>query len=144
MRKFYLPFVVIFFTISHPVLAKDISPLILRVSSYPLTQEEQNYIKQVNPYGFVFIESDLKQNIDLLALKQDLTNMLEHKVYFFMDQEGGKVNRLKYLFPDRDFPSAEYYGKIAAETGLKEAKEQVFNKAKEMACLLIFSSALQF
>ena len=133
MRKFFLLFIIIFITTACPILAKDISPLILTITSYPLSQEEQDYIKEVNPYGFVFVEKDFKQNTDFLTLKEDLTDLLGHKIYFFMDQEGGKVNRLKHLFPKNDFPSAEYYGNIADKTGLIEAKEQVFNKAKEMA-----------
>ena len=136
MGKFYLLLVSLLFTIASPISAKDIAPLLLTINSNPLTQEERNYIRIVNPYGFVFVEKDLKQNTDLVSLKQDLTNLLGRQVHFFMDQEGGKVNRLKYFFPENEFPSAEYYGKMADEIGLEQAKEQVFNKAKEMALYL--------
>ena len=118
------------------VPAKDISPLILTIKNYPMSKEEKAYIKQVNPYGFIFVEKDFKKRVNLIALKQDLTILLGHKVYFFVDQEGGNVNRLKHLFPQRKFPSAAYYGGIVSTKGLTKAKQSVFNKAKETARLL--------
>lgn len=139
MRKFFLSFIILLIGFAS-ISAKDISPLILTIKSYPLSDEEKAYIKLVNPYGFVFVEKDFKTSIDLLALKQDLVDLLDHKVYFFMDQEGGRVNRLKYLFPKNDFPSAEYYGNMVEEASLKEVKDQVFDKAKEMALYLALIS----
>ncbi len=135
MRKFFLSFLILLI-VSVSISAKDISPLILTIKSYPISDEEKAYIKQVNPYGFIFVEKDFKRGIDFLALKQDLVELLDHPIYFFMDQEGGKVNRLKYLFPKNNFPSAEYYGDMANKISLQEAKEHVFNKAKEMALYL--------
>ena len=116
--------------------ARNIYPLILTVKTYPLSAEEKAYIEQVNPYGFIFIEKDFKKHIDLVSLKQELTDLLEHKIYFFVDQEGGKVNRLKYLFPKTKFPSAAYYGGLVKEIGLKKTKRLIFKKAKETAQLL--------
>lgn len=118
------------------VLAKDISPLILTIKNYPLEEEEKAYIEQVNPYGFIFIEQDFRKHINLISLKQELTDLLGHKVYFFVDQEGGTVNRLKHVFPKRKFPSAAYYGALVGQIGLMKTKRLVFRKAKETAQLL--------
>ncbi len=133
MRKFIFFFVTIFLLAVSPAFSEDILPLIIGISTYPVTEEEKSYIKQVNPYGFVFVEEHFKKNIDFPSLKQELTQLLNHKIYFFADQEGGKVNRLKYLFPNTDFPSAEYYGKVAEKKGIRIAKKLVFEKAKEIA-----------
>lgn len=126
-------FLCLIFTVSSQVFAKDITPLILTVKTYPLTKEERAYIKQVNPYGFIFVTKDFKKHIDFSALKYELTKLLKHKVYFFVDQEGGPVNRLRYVFPKKIFPSAEYYGAIAKDYGLKRGERLVFNNAKRMA-----------
>ena len=136
MRKFFAFLLLILLCTVLPGHARDISPLILTVTSYPLSEEEKLYIQQVNPYGFVFVEKDFRKGIDLFALKSELNGILDHKIYFFVDQEGGTVNRLKYLFPEKKFPSAEFYGNIAEEQGLKKARDLVFEKAKEMATLL--------
>ena len=135
MRKFIV-LLLILFSCAVWVPAKDISPLILTIKNYPLTEEEKAYIEQVNPYGFIFVEKDFKKHINLINLKQELTELLGHKIYFFVDQEGGKVNRLKHVFPKRKFPSAAYYGSIVGTRGLLKAKQAVFNKAKEVAQLL--------
>lgn len=126
----------IIFITSVTIQARNIYPLILTVKTYPLSEEEKTYIHQVNPYGFIFIEKDFKKHIDFISLKQELTDLLEHKVYFFVDQEGGKVSRLKHLFPNNKFPSAAYYGGLSKEIGLRKAKKLVFKKAKETAQLL--------
>ena len=135
MRNFFLSFLILI-TASVLIQAKDISPLILTIKTYPLEEEEKNYIYQVNPYGFIFVEKDFKKGIDLISLKQELTALLGHKIYFFVDQEGGKVNRLKHVFPKRKFPSAAYYGGLVSQRGLMKTKKLVFNKAKETAQLL--------
>ena len=139
MRKFIV-LLLILLSCAVSVPAKDIYPLILTIKTYPLTEEEKAYIEQVNPYGFIFVEKDFKQHINLNSLKQELTELLDHKVYFFVDQEGGKVNRLKHIFPQRKFPSAAYYGTIVGSKGLMKAKQAVFNKAKETARLLTLIS----
>ena len=136
MRKFLIFFLCLFFTLSGRAFAKDISPLILTIRNYPLTKEERTYIKKVNPYGFIFVTKDFKKHIDFTALKNQLNKLLKHKVYFFVDQEGGPVNRLRYLYPKKKFPSAEYYGNIAATQGIKKAEKLVFKNAKKMARLL--------
>lgn len=135
MRNFILSFLIVLLG-SVSVFSKDISPLILTIKTYPLSEEEKNYIQQVNPYGFIFIENDFRKHIDFVSLKQELTDLLNRKIYFFVDQEGGKVNRLKHLFPQRKFPSAAYYGQLVQQLGLKKTKRLVFRKAKEAAQLL--------
>lgn len=136
MGKFSIFFLCLFCVFTTQVYAKDISPLILTIKDYPITQEELSYIKKVNPYGFIFVTKDFKKHINFPALKKQLNKLLKHKVYFFVDQEGGPVNRLKYVFPKKKFPSAEYYGNIAHTQGLKKAEKLVFINAKKMAKLL--------
>lgn len=136
MRKFFLSFLCLFLVLSGQCFAKDISPLILTIKTYPLTKEERSYIKQVNPYGFIFVTKDFKKHIDFSALKYDLNKLLKRKVYFFVDQEGGPVNRLRFLFPKKKFPSAEYYGDIARTFGIKKAEKLVFKNARKMAYYL--------
>lgn len=135
MRKFISFFFIILFT-SISLWAKNISPLILTIKTYPISEEEKAYLTEVNPYGFIFVEQDFKKHIDFISLKQELTDLLGHKIYFFVDQEGGKVNRLKHVFPKRKFPSAAYYGGMVSKVGLMKAKRLTFNKAKEIAQLL--------
>lgn len=140
MRKIFTVFSFILLMSISASFAKDIKPLILTINSYPLTKEEKSYIEKVNPYGFIFVEKDFKKKIDFPTLKHELNEMLGHYVYFFADQEGGSVNRLKYLFPNKKFPSAEYYGNIAEEYGVEIAQEKVSAKAKEIAQLLLLLS----
>lgn len=136
MRKFLIFFLCLFFAFPAQCLAKNISPLILTIRNYPLTREERAYIKKVNPYGFIFVTKDFKKNINFPALKNQLTKLLKHKVYFFVDQEGGPVNRLRYMYPKKKFPSAEYYGDIAHTYGIKKAEALVYRNARRMARLL--------
>ena len=140
MRKFFITLFCTLLIGINSAFADDIKPLILTIKNYPLTKAEKSYIQQVNPYGFIFVEQDFKKKIDFPTLKHELNDLLGHYVYFFVDQEGGTVNRLKYLFPNKKFPSAEYYGNMADEYGEEMAKEKVTAKAKEIAQLLLMIS----
>lgn len=133
MRKIFILFFSTLLIGLNSAFAEGIKPLILTVNTYPLSKAEKSYIKNVNPYGFVFVEKDFKKKLNFPKLKRELTKLLGHKVYFFADQEGGTVNRLKHFFPNNNFPSAEYYGNIVEKDGLETAQEAVFDKSKEMA-----------
>ena len=135
MRKFILLILAIVL-VPVSISAKNISPVILTIKNYPMSEEEKAYLEQVNPYGFIFIEQDFRKHIDFVSLKQELTDLLGHKIYFFVDQEGGSVNRLKHLFPEKKFPSAAYYGAMVGQRGLMKTKKSVFIKARETARLL--------
>lgn len=102
-----------------------ILPVILTFRSLPLSEQEKEFIKAVNPLGFILFEKHINPNINLPELKQELAQLLGRQCLFFVDQEGGSVNRLKTIYPGGDYPSAQYFEK-EAQTNLKTAKKKVY------------------
>ena len=121
--KAVLAFILCFCCAVH---AKPVLPVILVFRTAPPTQAELQYIERVNPFGFLLFAKEMNAAVPPIELKKDIERRLKRKVYFFIDQEGGSVNRLK-----DPFPSARAFGRLAADDP-KEAAAQVQKTAYEM------------
>ncbi len=88
-------------------------PVILLVPRYPLPQEDKDFFKRINPYGFV-LSIPKHPGMDPNHLRAELEEVLGRKDFlFFLDQEGGSVNRLRNFDASFYSPSASYYGELA-------------------------------
>ncbi|MEM1391510.1 MAG: glycoside hydrolase family 3 N-terminal domain-containing protein, partial [Pseudomonadota bacterium] len=84
---------------------------ILSISGARLTQDEQKFLSDANPWGVILMGRscvDKDQIKDLVQAVQDTTG---RKTLFFIDQEGGRVARLKPPIWAA-FPAAAIYGEI--------------------------------
>lgn len=102
----------------------QIKPVILNFTQVPLTERELEAIKNINPYGFLLFKSDFE--VFPVKTKLEIEHLLKRKVIFFVDQEGGPVNRIGWLYPDEKFPSANSFEKLA-KTDIEKAKYEVYN-----------------
>ncbi len=102
----------------------SIKPIILNFTHVPLTKQELNAIKDINPYGFLLFKSSFE--VFPAKTKLEIERLLKRKVVFFVDQEGDPVNRIGWLYPDEKFPSANSFEKLA-KTDIKKAKYEVYN-----------------
>lgn len=103
-----------------------INSVIFGISSTSLTKEEKDLFHKVQPLGFILFKRNITDPDQLSNLVQDLKDSVDHEyVPILIDQEGGRVNRLK---PPKFEPikkPAKYFGDIA-KTNLKEAEELTF------------------
>lgn len=135
MRKLTVLILLLLVSFASNLQARDITPVLLSLDGTTLSNEEKEYIKEVNPYGFVFVEHHFKDGADIISLKHTLEELLSRQIYFFADQEGGTVNRLKYIYPEEYFPSAIYWGNLSKEN-LVLTTERFYRSALKMAILL--------
>lgn len=92
---------------------RPISPVVLLINRYPLEEEDKIFLKNVNPYGFL-LSIPIHPGMNLKQLKRELEDVLERDDFlFFIDQEGGAVNRLKYLVGSFNAPAPQTFGKLA-------------------------------
>ena len=102
--------------------------IILSCSGFELTSQEENFFKNLYPLGFVLFKRNFKnkkQIIDLIKHLKSIT--LNPRILIFIDQEGGKVQRLnntEYTV----FPPQNTFGKL-------------YKKNKELALDLIYKSS---
>lgn len=92
---------------------QDIMPVLLLIPHYPLPQEDKDFFKRINPYGFV-LSIPKHRDMDPNQLRRELEDVLGRKDFlFFLDQEGGSVNRLRNFDSSFYSPAASHFGDIA-------------------------------
>lgn len=121
-----------------------VRPVILLINHYPFTPQDTYFYKQANPFGFL-LGIPKRENLDPRILRLELAEALGRNDFlFFIDQEGGSVNRLKQFFPQEKAPSPAYFGKLAAkdeESAAQEAYQyglSVGKKLKELTVDVVF------
>lgn len=93
--------------------------VIFGLSGEALTQEESDFFQKVNPLGFILFARNIKDPQQLAALTQSLKDCLGRDAPVLIDQEGGRVARLR---PPHwpSFPAAKTFGDAADEAGASQ------------------------
>ena len=83
--------------------------IIFGISGYELTRDEKDFFADVNPLGFILFARNAKDPAQFSALTQSLKDCMGRDVPILIDQEGGRVARLK---PPHwpAFPAAKTFG----------------------------------
>ncbi len=118
--------------------ARMVTPVVLLINRYPLTQEDKTFLKNINPYGFL-LSIPIHPGLKLPQLKTELEEVLGRKDFlFFIDQEGGAVNRLKHFITGFKAPAPQTFGELAKKD-LEKARQEVYEyglrTGKELAAL---------
>ncbi|QFS83131.1 glycoside hydrolase family 3 N-terminal domain-containing protein [Roseivivax sp. THAF197b] len=83
-----------------------------------LSAEERSFFARENPFGFILFARNVETQDQLLALSAELRDSVGRDAPIFIDQEGGRVQRLRApLATDWDAPLdfAAHYGDAARE-----------------------------
>ena len=98
--------------------------IVVGIKGYLLSSNEIDYFKNFKPIGVILFKRNISSKKQVMSLVKEIKKYLGSKVLIMIDQEGGKVSRLnKKNWPN--FPSANYFGKIAIEN-IEKAKKLVF------------------
>ena len=86
-------------------------PIIIGIAGSALTESEQSWLIELKPYGVILFSRNIDNPSQLKALCTSLRQILGDDVVIVIDQEGGRVQRLKQ--PDwPQLPSALDIGKL--------------------------------
>ncbi|MEM7493860.1 MAG: beta-N-acetylhexosaminidase [Pseudomonadota bacterium] len=88
-----------------------ISACILSVSGQYLTQNEQRFLKDANPWGVILMGRSCGDKPQVKALIDDIQDATGRRTLIFIDQEGGRVARLRPPVWSA-FPAAGVYGRL--------------------------------
>ena len=94
---------------------------VIGISGLTLTSEEKLLIKNQSPFGFILFKRNISSPRQVKGLVNSIKDSVCWDVPIFIDQEGGRVQRLS----GKDwtsFPPASVFGKIA-KYSIKLAKE---------------------
>lgn len=93
---------------------------------YTLTKETKHFLQTVQPGGIIFFKCNIKNKKQVKKIINDINNCLEIKPFIAVDQEGGRVERLKQVCTS--VPSLWNLSKV----GLKELLQAQSIIAKEL------------
>ncbi len=122
-----------------------VTPVLLLINNYPLTAQDKAFFRETNPYGFL-LGIPAHTNMSPLVLRQELEQVLGRKDFlFFIDQEGGLVNRMKQFDPSFRAPAPSFFGQIA-QKDITKAEQEVYaygvrtgRKLKELSIDVVFA-----
>ena len=99
--------------------------LILGIKTYRLTNAEKSLFKKIKPWGIILFSRNIKNILQLKNLITEIKKVLNEKKYpILIDQEGGKISRLKRII-DLSVFSQDYFG--TASTPLVDSGLLIIN-----------------
>jgi len=85
------------------------------IKSISLSVKEKNFLQQYKPWGVILFSRNIKSLKQTKKLTDQIKKIFKDKNYpILIDQEGGRVNRLKN-FSNTDLFTGEYFGKLYSE-----------------------------
>ena len=100
-------------------------PVIFGIKSTSISQEERELFNKFSAMGFILFARNIESREQVKALVDDL-KPLSSKRLILIDQEGGRVSRLKFpLF--RECPPAKYFGDMYREYSPEKAYSAAYD-----------------
>ncbi|MBH87602.1 MAG: beta-N-acetylhexosaminidase [Pelagibacterales bacterium] len=93
----------------------NIKSVIIGISGLILTKDEKNLLKTYLPIGIILFSRNIKNNNQVLRLTNEIREVLGFDCLILIDQEGGRVQRLKE--PNcPNYPAANFFGELAKKS----------------------------
>lgn len=102
-------------------------PFIFGVSGTSLTVQERQLFVNHPVVGFILFKRNIADKEQLLTLIKDLRNLYDYEILIFVDQEGGRVARLKPPLINQTYPASGYFADIYDLAGAKKAGKAVYD-----------------
>ena len=91
---------------------------IIGLSGKRLKKSESVFLRDANPWGVILFARNVDAPDQLRKLTGDIRDAMGRNTIIFVDQEGGRVQRLRAPHW-RAFPSGDDYASILGEIGKK-------------------------
>jgi beta-N-acetylhexosaminidase len=108
--------------------------IIFGISGKALTDKEIELIRSGNPHGVILFSRNCENKEQVSSLTGHIKS-LSPDTKIFIDQEGGRVQRIKPPINDRKYPNMEYFGNIYDKdkaSGLKAVEENFYDLMSEL------------
>lgn len=109
------------------------SPFIFGFSSCSLTSKEQEFFKQIKPAGFILFARNIKSPKQIATLTASLRQISGKDCLIAIDQEGGRVQRLRPPFWHSSQANLEIIQNATSEASAKQA---IYDKHYKIATML--------
>ena len=82
------------------------------IKSSLLSKKEKDFLKKYKPWGVILFSRNIKSIPQAKKLTDEIKKIFKDKNYpILLDQEGGRVNRLRNYF-NADTLTSEYFGNL--------------------------------
>ena len=93
-------------------MIKQRKAFIVGISGLILTKKEKYFLTQYKPWGVILFSRNIKGLGQVKKLTSDIRNLFKDSKYpILIDQEGGRINRLKKFINTSSF-TGEYFGNL--------------------------------
>lgn len=106
-------------------------PVIYGCSSYSLSDEEKYFFSKSGAVGFILFSRNVKNKTQVKALTDSLKELMGGEVLILIDQEGGRVSRLKGDDWQK-YPTGQYFADLY-QKNQKEALDQCYKNYSAIA-----------
>jgi beta-glucosidase-like glycosyl hydrolase len=114
---------------------RPITPIIMTIKGTKLNTKEKLFIVKNNPFGYLIHIYNVTSKDQAKKLLDDIKRISKRdNIFFLIDQEGGRVDRLLHITGKKTFPQF-HFGEIA-KTDLDRAKKETYNQALNNAKIL--------
>lgn len=108
--------------------------VIFGISGTELTQEERALINKKQPHGIILFGRNCKEREQIIELNKSIKE-ISPETKIFIDQEGGRVRRIKPPISAKEFPSMAGFNDLYdtdKEEAIKQTKQNFFALMSEL------------
>ena len=114
-------------------------PVILGISGLELSHAEKQFFSTHKPHGIILFKRNCESGEQIIALNKEIKTLIGQDVKIFIDQEGGRVARVKPPIAAKEFPNMEFFGKIYKNEGrdiaIQKTEQNFFELMSELKLL---------
>ncbi|MCC8417394.1 MAG: ATP-dependent protease [Rickettsia endosymbiont of Bryobia graminum] len=110
-------------------------PLVLGISGPKLTNDERELLVKNKIEGFILFKRNIVDSEQLTLLIKDLRGLYDYKILILIDQEGGRVARLKPPIIEQEYPAVSSFGELYDKDPGKACAEVFVNYESLMKSL---------
>lgn len=112
-----------------------LKPVIYGIAGTMISDEEKRFFSKASPIGFILFSRNIKDKNQLKKLTDSLRDLMGGEVLILIDQEGGRVARMKPPVWD-DYKSGKYFADLYL-SDQNHARQELFDSFSKIADDLI-------
>ena len=120
-------------------MKSTITNLIFGLAGTKLSDKEKEFFLKARPLGFILFSRNVESRDQLTSLTQSLRELFpKRKSLIFVDQEGGRVARIKPPIAQKIYPEAKVFSdmylvdKVKAKKAVRENYSLIMSELKEL------------
>lgn len=113
-------------------------PVVFGLSGLEITPEERELFLATQPFGFILFKRNCASREQIIALTSSLKALFpKRRVEIMIDQEGGRVSRIRLPIAAREYPAPAYFANAYDKEGAADARQALHDNYQALMNELI-------